>query len=97
MQNQMDNSAKTARERMDADRSRGQGAGGLPLSSIRNRFIELFGLALWIALAVGLLITFWQLITLQILTAAMTVMTTVISVGAGFVVLDIRERLIAKS
>ncbi len=87
---------KAARERMDANRDGKLNMADLEATGIRSKIIEFFGIILWVSLAIGLLTAVWQLVTLQVLTAVMTFVTTIISVGVGFVVLDIRERLIGR-
>lgn len=87
---------KAARDRMDQNRDGKLNMADLEATGIRNTIIEFFGIILWVSLAIGLLTAVWQLVTLQILTAVMTFITTIVSVGVGFVALDIRDRLIGR-
>jgi ABC-type multidrug transport system permease subunit len=89
-------SVKAARDRMDQNRDGKINMADLEATGIRNTIIEFFGIILWVSLAIGLLTAVWQLVTLKILTAVMTFVTTIVSVGVGFVVLDIRDRLIGR-
>jgi len=90
------NTVKAARERMDANRDGKLNMADLEATGIRNTIIEFFSIILWVSLAIGLATAIWQLITFKVLTAIMTFVTTIVSVGVGFVVLDIRERLIGR-
>ncbi len=89
-------SVKAARERMDQNKDGKLNMADLEATGIRNTIIEFFGIILWVSLAIGLLTAIWQLVTLKVLTAVMTFVTTIVSVGVGFVVLDIRDRLIGR-
>jgi len=96
MSNEESNTVKAARERMDANRDGKLNMADLEATGIRNTIIEFFGIILWVSLAIGLLTALWQLVTLKVLTAVMTFVTTIVSVGVGFVALDIRDRLIGR-
>ena len=87
---------KAARERMDRNKDGKIDMADLEATGIRNTIIEFFGIILWVSLAIGLVTAVWQLVTLKLLTALMTFVTTIVSVGVGFVVLDIRDRLIGR-
>jgi len=90
-------SVRAARDRMDANRDGKLNMADLEATGIRDTIIRFFGVILWASLAIGLLTALWQLVTLQILTAVMTFITTIVSVGVGFVALDIRDRLIGRT
>jgi len=87
---------KAARERMDQNKDGKLNMADLEATGIRSTIIEFFGIILWVSLAIGLLTAAWQLVTLKVLTAVMTFVTTIVSVGVGFVALDIRDRLIGR-
>jgi len=87
---------KAARERMDANKDGKLNMADLEATGIRTKIIEFFEIILWISLALGILSAVLQLFSLAILTAISTFVATIVSVGVGFVVLDIRERLIAR-
>ena len=87
---------KAARERMDANRDGKINMADLEATGIRNKIIDFFEIILWVSLALGILSALLQLFSLSILTAISTFVTTIVSVGVGFVVLDIRERLMGR-
>jgi len=87
---------KAARDRMDANKDGKLNMADLEATGIRTKIIDFFEIILWVSLALGILSALLNLFSLQILTAISTFVATVVSVGVGFVVLDIRERLIAK-
>ncbi len=90
------NTVKAARERMDANRDGKINMADLEATGIRSKIIEFFEIILWVSLALGLLSALLQLFSLSILSAISTFVATIVSVGVGFVVLDIRERLIGR-
>lgn len=87
---------KAARERMDANKDGKINMADLEATGIRTKIIDFFEIILWISLLLGVLSAILQLFSLNILTAISTFVATIVSVGVGFVVLDIRERLMAK-
>ena len=89
---------RAARERMDANRDGKTDLADLKIhaSGLRSTIIDLFGMILWVSLALGMLSVVWQLVTLSIGGAISTFVSTIVTVGVGFVVLDIRERLLAR-
>ena len=87
---------KAARDRMDANKDGKINLADLEATGIRTKIIDFFEIILWISLALGILSALLQLVSLSILSAISTFVATIVSVGVGFVVLDIRERLIAK-
>ncbi len=90
------NTVQAARERMDANKDGKINMADLEATGIRTKIIDFFEIILWVSLALGILSALLQLFSLSILTAISTFVATIVSVGVGFVVLDIRERLIAK-
>ena len=90
------NTVQAARERMDANKDGKINMADLEATGIRTKIIDFFEIILWVSLALGMLSAILQLFSLAILTAISTFVATIVSVGVGFVVLDIRERLIAK-
>ena len=86
---------RKARERMDANRDGRTDLKDLQVHAegFRGKVIDLFGLILWVSLAIGLASTLWSLVTFSWITAMSTFVTTIVTVGVGFVVLDIRDRL----
>lgn len=93
-------SVRAARERMDANRGATGTLPNLDAGGLRTKIIELFGVILWIALFLGIAASLWQLLTVfgsgSIFGAISTFVSTVVTVGVGFVVLDIRDRLIGR-
>ena len=87
---------KAARDRMDANKDGKINLADLEATGIRTKIIDFFEIILWISLALGILSALLQLVSLSILSAISTFVATIVSVGVGFVVLDIRERLIAR-
>jgi len=90
------NTVQAARERMDANKDGKINMADLEATGIRTKIIDFFEIILWVSLVLGILSAILQLFSLAILTAISTFVATIVSVGVGFVVLDIRERLIAK-
>ncbi len=94
-------SVRAARERMEANRGESGKLPNLDAGGLRTTIIELFGVILWIALFLGIVASLWQLVTVfgsgSIFGAISTFVSTVVTVGVGFVALDIRDRLIARS
>jgi len=68
----------------------------LEATGIRTKIIDFFEIILWVSLLLGVLSAILQLFSLSILTAISTFVATIVSVGVGFVVLDIRERLMGQ-
>lgn len=98
MSNDESDTIRAARERLDANRDGKtdlrdlqQHAGG-----IRSKIIDLFEIILWVSLVLGVLSSIVSLFSLSVFTAISTFVTTIVTVGVGFVVLDIRERLIGR-
>ena len=87
---------KAARDRMDANKDGKINMADLEATEIRTKIIDFFEIILWVSLALGILSAILQLFSLNILTAISTFVATVVSVGVGFVVLDIRERLMGR-
>lgn len=87
---------KAARDRMDANKDGKINMADLEATGIRTKIIDFFEIILWVSLALGILSAILQLFSLNILTAISTFVATVVSVGVGFVVLDIRERLMGR-
>lgn len=87
---------KAARERMDANKDGKINMADLEATGIRTKIIDFFEIILWVSLALGILSAVLQLFSLAPLAAISTFVATIVSVGVGFVVLDIRERLIAR-
>lgn len=94
-------SVQAARERMQANRGEAGKLPNIDAGGIRSTIIDLFGVILWIALFLGIAASLWQLVTVfgsgSIFGAISTFVSTVVTVGVGFVALDIRDRLIARS
>ena len=92
------NSAEAARARMESNRNRNdlaqltQRAGG-----IRETIINSFELVLWVVLVLGVLSAVISLFTFSPFEAIGKLVQTIAIVGVGFVVLDIRERLIGRT
>lgn len=88
---------KAARDRMDANRDGKLNMQDLEASGIRDKIIDFFGMILWVSLILG---TLGALLTLvwnwQPFLAITQFVATIVSVGVGFVVLDIRDRLIGR-
>ncbi len=87
---------KAARDRMDANKDGKINMADLEATGIRTKIIDFFEIILWVSLALGILSALLQLFSLSILTAISTFVATIVSVGVGFVVLDIRERLMQR-
>lgn len=94
-ENKPDNSVEAARARAAGHReSRKTVDIDTSAQGLRAKIIEIFGAILWVALAMGVLSAAWSLLTFQIAEAVTTLITTIVTVGVGFVVLDIRDRMI---
>ncbi len=88
------NSVEAARARLEKHRSaRGDMNIDASAQSLRAKIIELFSMILWVALAIGVLGALWSLLRFDIPGAVSSLVTTIVTVGVGFVVLDIRDRL----
>jgi len=85
---------KAARDRMDANKDGKINMADLEATGIRTKIIDLFEIILWVTLALGVLSAILQIFTP--IEAIKSLVQTVAIVGVGFVVLDIRERLIAR-
>jgi len=90
------NTVQAARERMDANKDGKINMADLEATGIRNKIIDFFEIILWVSLALGILSALLQLFSLSILAAISTFVTTIVTVGVGFVALDIRERLMGR-
>ena len=90
---------RAARDRMDANKDGKTDLADLQAHAggIRSKIIDLFEIILWVSLALGVLSAVWLLVTLHPLQALTTFVTSIVTVGVGFVALDIRERLIGRS
>lgn len=91
-------SVRAARERLDANRDGKTDLSDLQhhAGGLRSKIIDLFEMILWVSLALGVLSAVWSLVTLSPIRALTTLVTTIVTVGVGFVVLDIRERLMRR-
>lgn len=88
---------KAARDRMDANRDGKLNMADLEATGIRNTIIEFFGVILWVSLILGVLGAFLTLVwNWQPFLAITQFVATIVSVGVGFVALDIRDRLIGR-
>jgi len=90
------NTVKAARDRMDRNKDGKIDMKDLEATGIRDTIIEFFNIILWVALALGVLSAVWNLVTFNIAPAITGFVTTIVTVGVGFVVLDIRDRMIGK-
>lgn len=89
---------RAARERMDANKDGKTDLADLQAHAggIRSKIIDLFEIILWVSLLLGVISAVWSLVTLAPIRALTTFVTTVVTVGVGFVALDIRERLMGR-
>ncbi len=88
------NSVEAARARLEQHRSSRSDLNiDASAQGLRAKIIELFSMILWVALAIGVLGALWSLLRLDIPGAVSSLVTTIVTVGVGFVVLDIRDRL----